>query len=475
MPSNNNNTNWEKKSGSDTIYETTLSLNKYDDPNNPIDKTKGIVISRFNVSDGQIQFFEKVGSTETLMTTFDADGSQRFDSGNLYSTYFDADDSNNRGQQLNQVLDLTKNQAVTTAKEELSPEDFSDIFENSERYKSVSNDSQTDPDTADVSPESNPFDQGSNAYNREPIPEGRALLRYPLTVPDLGYDFIRITAYEYTAGGRQSLTLGQKLSAKKRIIRDATKKETVILPMQPNFSESNAVSWGGDNLNPIQMMGAGFAEGAIKAIGNLGAPDEAKKIIGETFKQLDKDVDEILNDRISGPALIAYFAGQAVGANILGRSAGVTLNPNLELLFKGPNLRTFNFNFRFTPRSPKEAREVKEIIRVFKKNMAVQRSTSNLFLLTPRVFTVEYIYNAQGSSAGEIHPYLNIFKPMAMTNLNVNYTPDGTYMTYNQDGSLTSYDLQMSFGELEPIYADEFDDPDDDAVGSFSQHKNMGY
>ena len=28
--------------------------------------------------------------------------------------------------------------------------------------------------------------------------------------------------------------------------------------------------------------------------------------------------------------------------------------------------------------------------------MAVQRSTSNLFLLTPRVFTVEYIYNAQG-------------------------------------------------------------------------------
>ena len=481
MPSNNNNTNWEKKSGSDTIYETTLSLNKYDDPNNPIDKTKGIVISRFNVSDGQIQFFEKVGSTETLMTTFDADGSQRFDSGNLYSTYFDADDSNNRGQQLNQVLDLTKNQAVTTAKEELSPEDFSDIFENSERYKSVSNDSQTDPDTPDVSPppeippESNPFDQGSNSYNREPIPEGRALLRYPLTVPDLGYDFIRITAYEYTAGGRQALTLGQKLSAKKRIIRDATKKETVILPMQPNFSESNAVSWGGDNLNPLQMMGAGFAEGAIKAIGNLGAPDEAGKIIGQTFTQLGKDVSAILNDEISGPALIAYFAGQAVGANILGRSAGVTLNPNLELLFKGPNLRTFNFNFRFTPRSPKEAREVKEIIRVFKKNMAVQRSTSNLFLLTPRVFTLEYIYNAQGSSAGEIHPYLNIFKPMAMTNLNVNYTPDGTYMTYNQDGSLTSYDLQMSFGELEPIYADEFDDPDDDAVGSFSQHKNMGY
>ena len=69
---------------------------------------------------------------------------------------------------------------------------------------------------------------------------------------------------------------------------------------------------------------------------------------------------------------------------------------------------------------------------------------------------------ATGDNAGEIHPYLNVFKPMAMTNLNVNYTPDGTYMTYNETGSVTSYDLQMSFGELEPIYSDEFDDSNDD-------------
>jgi hypothetical protein len=33
----------------------------------------------------------------------------------------------------------------------------------------------------------------------------------------------------------------------------------------------------------------------------------------------------------------------------------------------------------------------------------------------------------------------------------------------------------MSFGELEPIYADEFDDSSDDAIGSFDKHRNMGY
>ena len=103
------------------------------------------------------------------------------------------------------------------------------------------------------------------------------------------------------------------------------------------------------------------------------------------------------------------------------------------------------------------------------------RSTSNLFLLTPNIFTVEYIYNAKGENAGQQHPYLNIFKPMAMTNLNVNYTPDGTYMTYNETGSLTSYDLQMSFGEIEPIYADEYDGEDGSDEGRFNDHRNMGY
>ena len=39
-----------------------------------------------------------------------------------------------------------------------------------------------------------------------------------------------------------------------------------------------------------------------------------------------------------------------------------------------------------------------------------------------------------------------------MTSFNVNYTPDGSYSTY-KGGSMTSYAIGMSFGELRPIYA----------------------
>ena len=99
-----------------------------------------------------------------------------------------------------------------------------------------------------------------------------------------------------------------------------------------------------------------------------------------------------------------------------------------------------------------------------------------MFLLTPNIFTLEYIYNSTGGNAGQTHPYLNMFKPMAMTSFNVNYTPDGTYMTYG-DGSLTQYDVQMSFGEIEPIFADDYDasQSGDLDVGDYDSHINMGY
>ena len=479
MPSTNNNTNWKKRSGS--VYQQELSLDKYDDPDNSIDKRKGTVIVRTDIETGEVQYLEKtttgVGqgrkTTETLMRTVKSDGSETQNSPTLNAKYFGAGNPDGAQGQEERVTKQIRFDVLSLAKQTL-PDDEYQALRQSEEYKSTANNPNTDPDKVTVSADGN-FNVAD--VKGRPIPEGRRneAYRYPIEVPDLGYDFIRITAYEYTAGGRQALTLNSRQSAKQRLIKDSKKRETVILPMQPNFSESNAVSWGGDNINPLQMLAGRAAMTGIEAIGNITDLNKVGQLFGNAAQDLGKDLTAIINDPTSGPALTAYFAGQAVGANILGRTAGVTLNPNLELLFKGPNLRTFNFNFRFTPRSAKESQEIKEIIRVFKKNMAVQRSTSNLFLLTPRVFTVEYIYNANGDNSGEIHPYLNVFKPMAMTNLNVNYTPDGTYMTYNETGSVTSYDLQMSFGELEPIYSDEFDDSNDDSIGSFSEHKNMGY
>ena len=286
---------------------------------------------------------------------------------------------------------------------------------------------------------------------RNTVAAGRGnVYRYPLEIPELGYDFIKITAYEYVAAGagggdlRSASRPGQ--SAAQRLYTSPL--ETIILPMQPNLSETNAVDWGGDKLNAIQAIGARAAMGAIEGMGSL---DMAK--MGEVAGAAINDIKGMVADESTKKFIAAYFAGQAVGANVQARATGTVVNPNLELLFSGPQLRTFNFNFTFTPRSAPEAVEIKRIIKTFKRNMAPQRSAEGLFLKTPRIFKLEYIYNDTDNQ----HPFLNKFKPMALRNFGVNYTPDGSYATYKDNGSVTSYAVTMAFGELEPIYADEID------------------
>ena len=264
-----------------------------------------------------------------------------------------------------------------------------------------------------------------------------ANLRYPLDrVPDLEYDFVTFTAHEYTAGQLTTVT-GEE--------RVGPRMESITLPILPNIEEANGIEWGEDKLNMIQKMGAEIAADTIGA-DNVG--EALVNLASGTADAVDKILKENgdLRDRI-----ISHFAGQAVGANVLGRSTGAVLNPNLELLFKGPQLRVFNFSFKLRPRYEDEAAMCKKIIKAFKRNMHVQRGTSGLFLTTPNIFKIQYYWK------GGEHPYLNRIKPCALTNFKVGYTPDNNYMTYS-DGSMTGYDITMTFAEIVPVYADQINE-----------------
>ena len=72
-----------------------------------------------------------------------------------------------------------------------------------------------------------------------------------------------------------------------------------------------------------------------------------------------KSIDSIKNENASGDENVQnwlvhaklLFAQEAVGAqNVFSRFGGGVVNPNIELLFTGPQLRPFNFNFRLSPR-----------------------------------------------------------------------------------------------------------------------------
>jgi hypothetical protein len=300
-------------------------------------------------------------------------------------------------------------------------------------------------------------------YTRQFAKDGE-ILKYPeADLTSFGYDYIQITGHKYTtknAGGFP--ILGKPDGPVKATANDfkdytgvASKlgqvTKIIQLPMQPGLSESNAADWTQDEINEIQRRGAGIAASGINNIRGSKTKEDFGRAFANIFSNTAETAQQLINDPGLAPFITAYFAGQAVGANIVGRSTGQVLNKNLELLFKGPKLRQFSFNFTFTPRSDSEALTIKKMIRFFKKSMAPEISPERLFLYTPDIFQLQYIHNSGGG-----HPYLNRFKPCALTDFSANYTPGNSYMTY-KDGSMTQYQIAMTFSELEPIYQNDHD------------------
>jgi hypothetical protein len=168
--------------------------------------------------------------------------------------------------------------------------------------------------------------------------------------------------------------------------------------------------------------------------------------------------------------VLSYFVSKltnSLGGNtspegLLTRATGQTLNPHMELLFKSVSLRSFTFGFDFAPRDADEALEVKNIIRAFKKYMAPKNAGQNnstnsgpggIFISSPNVFQLEY------RTGNKKHPFLNSFKPMALTNMSVNYAASGAYATY-EDATPVHLQMNLAFQELNPVYFEDYTDSD---------------
>lgn len=264
-------------------------------------------------------------------------------------------------------------------------------------------------------------------------------LRYPLTLKSEEQDCIKFTMLSYSPKPLSSSGISQGSPFGERTKMSKRDGGTVILPIQPSISDSNTVNWGSSEMN------AGEAIAATAALSGIteGSEGLLKSITGGS-KLLQSANPELKT------AIAAYFAQEAAGVKgLLTRTTGAIVNPNMELLFNGPQLRNFTFSFTMSAREPKEAEEIKKIIRFFKQGMSVKRASTGLFLKTPHTFRIQYLHK------NKEHPWINKIKECALTGCNVNYTPAGNYATY-YDGSMTSYEISLSFGELEPIYDDDY-------------------
>ena len=125
------------------------------------------------------------------------------------------------------------------------------------------------------------------------------------------------------------------------------------------------------------------------------------------------------------------------------------MNPNMELLFKDPSLRQFNFSWKLSARSRSEAMTIIKVISTFKKGTAATKSPSNLFLKSPNTWKLTYMHR------GSEHRYLNKFKECALQSFTTQYTPDGNYATF-ETGHMVAYSITIGLQELEPVFSSDY-------------------
>lgn len=191
-----------------------------------------------------------------------------------------------------------------------------------------------------------------------------------------------------------------------------------------------------------------------EALGNLGLGVESiaqGASIAEQMKNGGSAKQSLMGSTFNNPIIAEGIGkgGESVGALGKGASemtlakAGFAKNPQLEVIFKQVEFRTYQFNFTFTPKNAQEAQEVKKIIKFFRKHQLpeLDQGGAGRYFVLPSFFQLEHFY--QGSSNDNLHK----FAPCVLTSIFIDYAPNG-WVTY-EDAFPVQTSMILAFQEIE--------------------------
>ena len=265
---------------------------------------------------------------------------------------------------------------------------------------------------------------------------------FPSDLAETGMDVIKFTMLEFKPRKIGAGPGGFGAIQKRDPAKNRNSIGTVMLPVPGGITDQNNADWGDGRANPLQVAGLDIAGSAI-ASGLQGGADAANR----QLEGLAKSATE------AKKLLGGFFAAGAVGLDpneVLARTQGAVINPNLELLFKGPALRPFNFTFQMGARNEGDSLQIMEILRFFKQGSAPQRTEAQMLIKAPHTFQIEYLHR------GAKNKFLNEIKECALLSVGVNYTPNNNYATF-ANGAPVSIELTLGFKELDPVFNDDYE------------------
>ncbi len=228
----------------------------------------------------------------------------------------------------------------------------------------------------------------------------------------------------------------------------------ILLYMPQDIQDAFSAKWEGKKFGQVTT-------GLIAAAGQEGNINKLKKAGNTLDAALDTSMVNTAAALVTG--LAKNITGDQISANdLFAGISGVVRNPNVEVLFQNMELRTFDLTFKMAPFDDQDALRIESIINIFKKAMLPQyklgddvevfgKDNNGLqagFIQVPKVCAVNFM---RGSSRNRFLPR---YKMCAITDVNVNYTPDNVYATIDRNMPVAT-ELKISFMETKLVFSED--------------------
>jgi len=233
---------------------------------------------------------------------------------------------------------------------------------------------------------------------------------------------------------------------------------------------NNASSGVSSTLKNVAAVATGAGAAALVNFNDLLKPDTSFKISDAIALYLDgpptvryaaqynnKDLGTLAGlaaggvsgvlsgEGIAGAAGLFAQGAQAIAgvniADVVGAAGKIALNPFKEVLFEAIDFRTFNFKYRFFPKSEEESDSVEQIIKLFKYHMHPDLSSNKLFFIYPSEFEIAYYFNKDENL------YFHRLKPSVLESMDVSY--GGEQFSSFVNGKPTEINVTLTFRETE--------------------------
>jgi len=232
---------------------------------------------------------------------------------------------------------------------------------------------------------------------------------------------------------------------------------TVTMYFPPSMSFVDNVGY--DTNAELGVLGASTLAGIEGGMSGLGAAAEAIK--GEGTALIDTflgggDASKNLSPGVTDSLKLAIakvnnrFMPLQSFKNATTLANRFIVNPNVRAIFRGVNIREFQFQFKLIATSPEEARAVQKIIKHFRKELYPKgfpvnfgSASADIGYHFPNAFKIVFKFK------GRRNKNLPKIKPCYLRSFNATINPTGG--GFRNDGQPNEIDISMAFVEHETL------------------------